>query len=810
MSSTLDRQGLESVEQSIRKRIRQNQCRIRCELPFQSQAGFASSSTVGTDSSGGKAVTGGSSSTGNVDTLDVITINATNGCFQNLKSSQFTTDNASIGTALIQQVSIAQVNGNTNYNGSIMSNVNIDSGTIDNTIIGADNPADGTFTDLQGNNSFTLLGSSGNECITYSAETETFYICGKLVVGASSSDGFSRIDDTIIGGITSSIGIFTDLQVKDNFTLLGSSGEECVTYSAETETFTICGNLVVQGNSTTIQSETIVVEDVTIRLGNTSPLGNDGKDRGMEFGYYDNNNFEMGFMGWDNSNNKFTFLLEASNNNEVYDGTLADIMANTLCINQIQGISGNLTINPSLDLILNPDNDIIIPSEKNLIFGISTSIYNSNNNLIISSNHNILFDISGSLQIPTDKAIEFGSSGYNIYSNNNDLILTSQNNIILDITGSLQIPSDKAIEFGSSGYSIYSDDTDLILTSNGYIVLDSNCLALGSNLDTFLCYENGNIEMITDNIVLNISGSIQVPNNKPIEFGSTDISIFSDNNDLNLRSINDIIFDTNCIVFGITKDCFICKDNGNLQIINDGNTGNIEIITNENLLLDISGSIQVPNNKPIEFGSPGYSIYSDNTDLFLTSNGYVVFDSPGVVFETNDIDVPSFKEYRRISYKDFEIDGDYDVCEVQVKRDLIGGLPIWYFETNPKASGTIIYGYELSQNIRDLNTNGLKLTGVYYWFEILGDNINSISSSVTKSNMNPSIPGIPTLSNVNVDNSILNTNTFVGTYYTKVDIDSNEYYNLHENLTIELVIDKKINSIIKFYGVQLEFDKKLF
>lgn len=833
-SAILDRQGLQSVEQSIRKRIRSNQCRIHCSLPFQSQAGFASASTVGTDSSGGKAVSGGTSSSQQADYITAITVEATNGQFENLVSTQFTTENASISTALIQTATIAQINGDVNFNAAAISNVNIDSGTIDGVVIGAEVPPDATFDDLQANNSFTLLGASGTPCVTYTAATETF---------------------------------------------------------------TICGDLVVEGNSTTIQSETVVVEDVTIRLGNTAPLGDDGKDRGVEFGYHTGTTFAMGFMGWDNSEDKFTLLTSATNNNEVYDGTLGSLMLDTLCANQIQGVSGNITIgttgdytlSPTENLIFQPGENIIIPDETQILFGSSSCIYSSGEDLIICTPNDLIMDVSGSINILTNTTLEFGSTSFNVYGNGSDLVVTSENdvvfdancialgitkdcticknngnleitnggdiggitidapeNLLLNISGSIIVPTDTPIEFGNAANTISSDGTDLLLESNGYIILDApECIAIGSELDCFICKEDGdlkiknegvdgNFEFITnENFVLNISGSVQVQDSTPIEFGSSGNNIYNNGNDLVLSAMDDILFDTDCLVLGVTKDCMICKDNGNLQIINGGTTGNISIDTSQDLLLNVSGSIEVPANTQIEFGSSGFNIYGDNTNLIISSTDTVFVDAclaigdlstkicnigdqlvfqgtSGIVFNSNDIDIPIVKEYCRISYKECDIDGDYDVCEVISKRELLSGLPHWYWQTDTEASGNIIYAYDLNQHVRDITTKGLKLTGVYFWFDISGDAINSVSSTVTKSTINPLSPGPPSLSSVTVDNSTLNTNTAIGTYYTKVDVTSTNYYNSHENLTIELTINKKTNSIIKFYGMQLEFDKKYF
>jgi hypothetical protein len=820
MSSLLDRRtNLQNVEQNIRQRIKQNQCQISCFLPFSSQSGFASSSTVGTDSSGGKSVSGGSGASA-MDTIDLITVNAVNGCFENLKATQFTTENASMSTALIQQASIAQINGNINFNGSNMTNVNIDSGTIDNTIIGGSVPVDGTFTDLQANETFTLLGASGNDCVTYSAETETFTICGKLVVGGSTGGSVGQIDNTIVGGITPSLGTFTNLTITNDFTILGPTGNDCITYSAETQTFTICGDLIVEGNQTILQTETIVVDDVTIRLGNTSII-NDDKDRGIEFGYKNGitSSLEMGFMGWDNSENKFTFLLNASKNNEVYNGNLAGVLMDTLCVNNIKGITGDLNINPDTNIILNPQENILIPSNKYLFFGTSSVIYNSDDDLILQSANDIILNISGSLNVPIDKPIEFGTS-QSIYGTGNDLVIQSSNDIILNISGSLNVPINKPIEFGSAEYSIYSNTNDLLLSSGGFIVFDTSCLSLGTELDCMICKDNGNLQFINNslngsieissqNILLNALNSVKIPDSIPIEFGDfTDIK--NDQNNLILSAISgNIIFDTSCLGLG---NNFICKDN------------------NGSLTIDVENSVKILNDKPIEFGSSGYSIYSNNIDLILTSNGDIVFDTPcirfdttsicelnnqlilnglsGILLNSENIEIPILKEYRHISYKEFDIDGN--ICQVMSTREDVGGFPLWYWLTDQMESGTIYYAYDLSQNIRNNNLKGLKLTGIYFWFDILGDSINSVTSSVTKSIMNPLSPGIPILSGLTVNNTLLNTNTMIGNYYTKVDVTMNDYYNSHENLTIEFAINKKTNSIIKFYGMRLEFDKKMF
>lgn len=91
------------------------------------------------------------------------------------------------------------------------------------------------------------------------------------------------------------------------------------------------GNLTVNGATVTANVETITVEDPIITLGGTStPTVNDGKDRGIEFHWYDEvaEAAKKGFFGFDRSAQKFTFIPDAVNTNEVFDGAVGTIVAN--------------------------------------------------------------------------------------------------------------------------------------------------------------------------------------------------------------------------------------------------------------------------------------------------------------------------------------------------------------------------------------------------------------------------------------------------------------------------------------------------
>ena len=114
------------------------------------------------------------------------------------------------------------------------------------------------------------------------------------------------------------------------------------------------GDLTVNGTTTTVNSTTVTVDDPIITLGGDSaPGSDDSKDRGVEFRYY-SGSAKVGFFGFDTTNDRFTFLTDATNSSEVFSGTLGDIEVGGGYIgnirvgvtgdNEIDTSSGNLTI----------------------------------------------------------------------------------------------------------------------------------------------------------------------------------------------------------------------------------------------------------------------------------------------------------------------------------------------------------------------------------------------------------------------------------------------------------------------------------
>jgi hypothetical protein len=94
---------------------------------------------------------------------------------------------------------------------------------------------------------------------------------------------------------------------------------------------TVTGDLTVNGTTTTINSTTLTVDDPIIVLGgDTAPISDDNKDRGVAFRYYSGTAASVGFMGYDDSTGRFISLTGATNSSEVFSGTNASVQVGSL------------------------------------------------------------------------------------------------------------------------------------------------------------------------------------------------------------------------------------------------------------------------------------------------------------------------------------------------------------------------------------------------------------------------------------------------------------------------------------------------
>jgi len=193
-----------------------------------------------------------------------------------------------------------------------------------------------------------------------------------IAVGTHPDKGIT-FTNTGVTGITGTANQITANQNTGSVTFSLPSAITTPGSLTTTGNLTVGGNLVVNGTTTTVNSNTVTIEDPVIVLGGTVGF-DDSKDRGVEFHYNAGN---TGFFGYDDSADRFTFLTTASNSSEVFSGTPGDAAFGSLYLgtggNSTRLITSTLTGNRR-HIVPDWDGNLVSPSG----FGSSNNIIRSN------------------------------------------------------------------------------------------------------------------------------------------------------------------------------------------------------------------------------------------------------------------------------------------------------------------------------------------------------------------------------------------------------------------------------------------------
>lgn len=384
----------------------------------------------------------------------------------------------------------------------------------------------------------------------------------------------------------------------------------------------ISGNLQVDGTTTTVNSDTVTIDDPVFTLGgDTPPTIDDNKDRGIEFRYHNGTIDKIGFFGFDDSSGCWTFIPDAVNTNEVFSGApgcinVGDITGTNLNLqggditnaNLVDLVSlcgdPDLTLKATSDINLQATNDVNIPSEVGLTFGTDA-------NKIEFDGTNLCIDSSGTIKLNA--------------TTNIDLTATDIN---LNATSSIDIPTNIHLEFGNPNKYIYCDGSDLILVSNNDVGISSV------------------------NIELNATDSVDIPSNIPLNMnndettyitGGDDLTIVA-NQDINLTATNDVNIpsqvgltfgnDTTKIEFDGTDLCI--DSSGDIKLTPAG--GDINITGNVDITGMITNAEWNGDTIAVPYGGTGKTSWTEGSVIFAGTGGTTLEeDNPNFYWDnTND------------------------------------------------------------------------------------------------------------------------------------------------------------------------------
>ena len=238
----------------------------------------------------------------------------------------------------LTEVTIAGATGDTVIAGTLdAGNSTLASATVsdltDNRIVIA-----GTAGLLEDDTNFTFDGTTFEVGTSFDVTTAT----GNTLIGGSLGAGETTLASATVSDLTNTrlvlAGTAGAIQDDVNLTFDGTElavGVTNFTVQHATGNVYTAGNLVVTGDftvngtQTTVNSNTVTIDDPIFTLGgDTAPVTDDNKDRGIEFNWYDSTAVaaRVGFFGFDDSNGKFTFIPDATNTNEVFSGTAGDVV----------------------------------------------------------------------------------------------------------------------------------------------------------------------------------------------------------------------------------------------------------------------------------------------------------------------------------------------------------------------------------------------------------------------------------------------------------------------------------------------------
>ena len=403
----------------------------------------------------------------------------------------------------------------------------------------------------------TAIGGTPVPLTTASGSCGVYVTGGRIIssAGGGASNGASGGSNTTVqynltGQLDGNLN-FTYDYLSSNLTLTGNAN---VTNLLVTGNAQINGDLVVNGNTTSVNIDTLNVEDPIISLGrgpNNTPLtGNDGKDRGEQLWYYTTSE-KSAFIGYQNSTGNFLAATDVTITNEIVSvnnyGNF--VFGNIYAINIVA--SGDVAVNGG-DLTSNSANFNLLPTSTTVnvaasgtAVNIGSAIGNTNikNNLDVDGNVNIdggnltVSTTTFNLANTTATTINFGGDASNINIGNtnagnttikNNLVVNGNTTVLGYLAPSTGNSSTTGIIFpadpgGGTGdiakiqyYAVTGEQTELLisvgnestdnitLTASG-IVNITNSMYVGGNANVA-----GNLSVSTN---ANIAGNLSVSTN---------------------------------------------------------------------------------------------------------------------------------------------------------------------------------------------------------------------------------------------------------------------------------------------------------
>jgi hypothetical protein len=649
-----------------------------------------------------------------------------------------------------------------------IGNINLNCGTISNTntILGCNG-----VINLVGNTAVNLVGNA-NVSISSANINLISNAAGKVLIPLNVPLAFGSTNNNIN---TDSLG---------NITITSNNGSGKIILNADVQ---------INGTTQNVYSTVTNIQDPIFSLGGvTAPVSDDFKDRGIEFKWYGNRNnvtgSKVGFFGFDNSSQRFTYIPFATNANEIITGTPGDV----------QFTDGYFK---NLDLSCGTISNVTVVSA---CAGQGLSLVSSSGNINISS---------ANVVVPTNTKLVFGTSSNTISSN-------SAGNFLINNTN-----SSSGIVFttstNGSGFTQFSQNSPMYFGDQS----SGNFLTRSTSGDFYITNTSGNIYLspLKDSTTSNY-GSVVIPTNNKLVFGDAGSRIESDTSgnlniygwSIGINSTSNITFNGNVDIAGslstIDSGTYIYQLGTKQKltitsIVNSPTVGIVIVTTDMPHYLVVGDSIKLANTNSIPNINGDFTVQAiTSTYTFTISNG--ILSTPA----TKGIMYGVLKVYQG---KDVGIEVDYwstvgntnvTAGSVNYKRAFFGWLnntQEWTYYSNATLDNSII-----TQGILgNLRANKLFTNNISGF--ILDGPVTAGNNAIVGSNFQISggtVNGTPIGQTTAQSGRFTSLATTTSTSLENVTFQSNMSYSI-ENYTVTALVPNRnptssvITSYVNVFGI---------
>jgi hypothetical protein len=587
-----------------------------------------------------------------------------NGLFSLNTSSSITLSSDNKGVCLIAEDNDACIKTGTNKQARTISNISTGLTPLITTTLPHLLELGDSIT-LAGTNSTPVL--TGKYIVTSVPSTTTFRVAASSSITAEgttgtvirvtdinlhSADNVNILEDSILTFGADTEGIYgngsdlvltssgiielqasTKVNVPDNVPVtfggdalmkIESDGTD-LSISTSTGKLIVNGDLQVNGTTTEVYSTVIRVQDPIITLGGiTAPVIDDNKDRGVEFKWHDGSSTKVGFFGYDDSSQCFTFIPDAVNTAEVFSGTVGNA-----CFNNIT-LAGNITNVTSITAGT-----------------LNTCSISCSGTMTISAVSGIVYS-TPQITVPAGTNLLFGTTGSKIYQEPGpgcDLIIESDCNVFLTPGGTTHdviLPLSSGIIFsGEAGTQKIeaTTSTSLTISSAGYTTFNNTTLGVKfteglplilntAETTKIIGKANGDLELTGNGDVKLIptTGDVTIPQGVSLEMGSETETI--------VGTIGQLTLDANSTIYLASPKTLV--ESPELEIQST-------LVTIEDPIITLGEAVVDVKDRGVEYkyidgmvSKLGFFGWDRSTDSFTfikdaTNVGEVISGSPGSV-----------------------------------------------------------------------------------------------------------------------------------------------------------------------------------